>query len=88
MNVAERFGDKSEMISGFSPTALYLLASAPSEVVSQVEAKAAADKNVKFNKDSSICAQFSQNLPGFFLPALNIHNNTGSERAKGLASHD
>lgn len=46
MAVAERFGSKSETVSDFSPKALYLLASAPADVVQEVETRAAAGEIV------------------------------------------
>ncbi|MBF0093053.1 MAG: DUF3102 domain-containing protein [Alphaproteobacteria bacterium] len=40
MNVAKKLGDQIPKLSGFAPSALYLLASAPAEVVTAVETRA------------------------------------------------
>jgi hypothetical protein len=46
MAVSEKLGDKVATVANFAPKALYLLASAPAEVVTQVETKAEAGETV------------------------------------------
>ena len=46
MRVAEKFGGQIENYSRFSPTVLIAMATAPPDVITQVEAKAAAGEDV------------------------------------------